>query len=156
MGGTESAEQRGFITVLLVEDNAQVRAFAGMILRDSGYVVIEAADGAQALESIRGVGKVDVLVSDIVMPGMRGTELARRFQLARPGVPVVMMSGYAPEPIPGELSAVTLLSKPFSAGQLVAAVGRALSSAPQGFDSDTSALDAGNRKQGRARHAVPI
>jgi CheY-like chemotaxis protein len=99
---------------------------------------------------------VDVLVSDIMMPGMRGTELARRFQLARPGVPVVMMSGYAPEPIPGELNAVTLLHKPFSAGQLVAAIVRALSSAPQGYDPDTSPLDASSREPGRARHAVPV
>src|ERR1700722_16360828 len=106
MGTTESAEQRGSTTVLLVEDNAQVRALAVMILRDSGYVVIEAADGNQALESPHGGGQGEVRVSDIMMPGMRGTELARRFQLARPGVPVVMMSGYAPEPIPGELNAV--------------------------------------------------
>src|SRR5262245_28407630 len=101
MGTTKSVEQRDSTTVLLVEDNAEVRAFASRVLRRFGCVVIEAADGAQALESTRGCGgQVDVLVSDIMMPGMRGTELARRFQRARPGVPVLLMSGYASEPVP--------------------------------------------------------
>lgn len=125
MGATKSGTQHGSTTVLLAEDNADVRAFVSRVLRGLGYIVIEAANGTQALEST-GDSQVDVLISDVMMPEMGGTELARRFQLARPGVPVLLMSGYTPEPIPKGLD-ITFLPKPFSIDQLLAALDRTTS-----------------------------
>ena len=86
----------GTETVLLVEDNEQVRLAARAALQRSGYTVLEAAGPGDALltcEQHRGT--IHVLLSDIQMPRMTGVELARRVRAARPGIRVLLMSGYA-------------------------------------------------------------
>jgi two-component system cell cycle sensor histidine kinase/response regulator CckA len=105
--------------VLVVEDDAVVRRLLDMQLSRLGYDVVTAADGAEALERHRECG-VDLLVTDIVMPGMSGEELAAALRAANPRLRVLFLSGY------GIGSAVHgpvgFLQKPFSADELAAAL----------------------------------
>jgi signal transduction histidine kinase len=85
----------GAETILLVEDDAALRGLVVRLLRESGYRVITAANGDEALAlSAREVGAVDLVMVDVVMPGMNGRELAERISAIRPGVKVLYMSGY--------------------------------------------------------------
>ena len=82
-------------TVLVAEDDVSIRTMTASLLRRSGYEVLEAADGRQALEiAATHEGPIDVLLSDVVMPGMSGRELARRIVLVRSGIALLFMSGY--------------------------------------------------------------
>ena len=109
--------RRGTETVLLVEDAAPVRSLARKGLQGYGYQVLEAADGPAALElSARHPGEIDILVTDVVMPGMSGRELAERLAPARPGMRVLYTSGYTDDAMvhQGVLrSGVAFLQKPF-------------------------------------------
>ncbi|MCA8868016.1 MAG: response regulator [Rhodobacteraceae bacterium] len=104
--------------VLLVEDEAPVRAFAARALRMRGYEVLEAGNAEEALEMLKDSElAVDVFVTDVVMPGKDGPTWVREAQLARPGVKVVFVSGYAEETINDEQSRIAnsvFLPKPFS------------------------------------------
>jgi PAS domain S-box-containing protein len=91
-----SAELPAGLCVLLVEDNAQVREFAEDLLRDLGCDVIAAANGDEALERLER-DAVDLLFSDVVMPGMSGVELARLARQLRPTLPVLLATGYSAE-----------------------------------------------------------
>ena len=80
---------------MLVEDEIAVRRLAASVLRRSGYTVIEAPDGEEALRAAMDhTGPVHLVISDIVMPGMLGPEVAETLILALPGVRVLFMSGY--------------------------------------------------------------
>ncbi|HEY1420010.1 MAG TPA: PAS domain S-box protein [Candidatus Dormibacteraeota bacterium] len=123
MAGPSSA------TVLLVEDGDDLREIAERILRGHGFQVISAANGAQALsESERHSGDIDLLLTDLVMPGMQGSEVAEKILALRPTVKVLFMSGYAqPLITSGSLPPnVNLLDKPFTELRLLNAVRRAL------------------------------
>ncbi len=86
---------RGNENILLVEDNEQVRVVAREILRRFGYVVLEAAGPLEALRMAEvHTGKLDLLLTDMVMPQMNGAELARRLTAQRPTLRVLCMSGY--------------------------------------------------------------
>ena len=83
-------------TILLAEDEEMVRELAIEIFHGTGYTVLDAPNGAAALAICdRYEGCIDLLVTDLVMPGMSGIELARRVSDSRPGIPVLFMSGYA-------------------------------------------------------------
>src|SRR5207237_7447262 len=107
----------GHETVLLVEDAAPVRTLARRSLEARGYRVLDAADGPSAIELSRGHGGViDVIVTDVVMPGMSGRELAERLAPTRPEMKVLYTSGYNDDAMvrQGVLSAgVAFLQKPF-------------------------------------------
>jgi CheY-like chemotaxis protein len=99
---------------------------AGRILSGAGYRVLSADGGPAALElAARHEGAIDLLLSDVVMPGMLGKDLAERLVAVRPETPVLYMSGYA-QPVlasQGTLDpGVVLLEKPFTAGDLLRAV----------------------------------
>ena len=117
-------------TLLVVEDEAALRDVAGRILSAAGYHVLAAEGGAQALElAAAHEGEIDLLLSDVVMPGMLGKDLADRLAGVRPGTRVLYMSGYA-QPVlhsQGTLDpGVALLEKPFTANDLLTAVRRRL------------------------------
>jgi CheY-like chemotaxis protein len=116
----------GSETVMLVEDEEQVRAYASQVLRDGGYTVIDAPSGRDAIELVNGAIVPDLLVTDVVMPGMGGVELARWFDERAPGMSVLFVSGYAEDPTLHGIRDVPFLPKPFSSQQLLRAVRDAL------------------------------
>ncbi|MEW6254825.1 MAG: response regulator [Pseudomonadota bacterium] len=113
-------------TILLVEDEDAVRAFATRALTARGYNVISAASGAEALEAMDGAGaRVDLVISDVVMPEMDGPTLLKALRARDPGLKVIFISGYAQEAFGKNLAEgekFAFLPKPFSLKQLVAAV----------------------------------
>jgi CheY-like chemotaxis protein len=117
-----SASPAGRQTILLVEDDRLLRELTRDLLQASGYSVLEAGSGADALEVIRRYeGTIDLLLIDVVLPGMNGRELAVRVGQALPGVKVLYTSGYANDAIlrHGALDDDSLfLSKPYSPTEL--------------------------------------
>jgi CheY-like chemotaxis protein len=117
-------------TVLLVEDEADIRNLAAQMLRDRQHVVIEARDGSSACTALRQQlmtgDAIDILVADIGLPGgMNGRQLANAVRERLPGLPVLLITGYAGQALgPGtEVSeGISLLSKPFSFESLAARV----------------------------------
>ncbi len=109
-------------TVLIVEDEAPVREAAERILERAGYQVHSAPDGLTALEFLGRSGlEIDLLLTDVVMPGMSGSELASKAAQIRPGIRVLFMSGYADDDLiqRGAIEGTaTVVSKPFSAASL--------------------------------------
>ena len=105
-------------TVLIVEDDAGIRELAGKILTRCGYDVLVADGGAQAVEiGRRNAVKIDVLLSDVVMPGMSGPVVASILRELRPSIKVVFMSGYTEDPVVREGVMgrnVPFLQKPFT------------------------------------------
>jgi CheY-like chemotaxis protein len=81
-------------TVLLVDDDVAVRQVAAVILGELGFLVIEASGAEQAMEVIRGSTKVDLLMTDLAMPGLGGVELAHLAKRARPGLKLLYTSAY--------------------------------------------------------------
>jgi two-component system, cell cycle sensor histidine kinase and response regulator CckA len=120
------AALQGSETILLVEDDDQVRAAARGILHRNGYHVIEARNAGEAmLHSEKFPGKIHLLLSDVVMPQMSGPELAGRLTAARPEMKVLCMSGYTDDSIVrhGVLDAqLAYLQKPFTFHTLTARV----------------------------------
>ncbi|MEU8817721.1 ATP-binding protein [Actinoplanes sp. NPDC048796] len=117
-------------TLLVVEDEDALRDVAGRILSGAGYQVLKAECGTKALDvAARHSGQIDLLLSDVVMPGMLGKELAERLVRERPDTRVLYMSGYA-QPVlhtQGTLDpGVALLEKPFTADDLLTAVRKRL------------------------------
>lgn len=118
-----SAPLRGCETILLVEDEAMVRELASRVLRKNGYSVLQAANGAEALElSERFDKKIDLVVTDVVMPRMSGRELMERLAVLRPETKVIYMTGYTDDAILhyGVLdSGIELIQKPFKPAVLL-------------------------------------
>jgi signal transduction histidine kinase/CheY-like chemotaxis protein len=116
--------------ILLVEDEDQVRNLTRAMLTRQGYRVFDFASAAEALEFLRGQSEgIDLLISDIVMPQMGGLELAREVQVIRPGIRILMMSGYTETSMSGQglISPDTVfIHKPFTAASLRAKVAEAL------------------------------
>ena len=116
----------GTETVLLTEDEQDVREIAREFLESGGYKVVEAKDASEAVQLARQHnGAIDLLVTDMVMPGMTGQELAVQLQREYPGLCIVFMSGYSEHAATEMANAdptVRLLSKPFSRGALLRTV----------------------------------
>jgi CheY-like chemotaxis protein len=120
---------RGSGTVLLVEDEDVVRALARRVLEQHGYRVLESRNGHEAIGIAEThEGAIDVLLTDVVMPGLRGHEAADRIALSRPGIPVVYMSGYADEALLGRAAdgGSRFLEKPFSNDALARKIAEAV------------------------------
>jgi CheY-like chemotaxis protein len=123
-----SGEER---TVLVVENEKAVRLIVCNMLEKHGYETRTAASGTEAEEVMAGAhGEVDLVLTDVVMPSMSGTELVKRLRTRHPGVGVIIMSGYAadtssPLGSPRDQD-ITVLEKPFTEAQLLRAVGEKL------------------------------
>jgi PAS domain S-box-containing protein len=91
--------ERGHETILLVEDESIVRELVARVLGTHGYAVIEAADGEEALAIAQAEPTIDLLLTDVVMPGISGRELAERLAASRPELRILYMSGYTDEAI---------------------------------------------------------
>jgi len=119
-------ESRGQ-TVLIADDEEPVRRVASRLLARNGYEVREAANGAEALRMLAaGIGEIDLLVSDIIMPEMGGLELARRVAIDFPTLPILLISGYSDSQELGQSipAGLDLLQKPFSGTELTAGPSR--------------------------------
>jgi hypothetical protein len=125
-----AAQSAGGETVLVVEDEEAMREVTRRILSRNGYEVITARGGEDALATIRAhQGRIDLLLTDVVMPQMLGKEVAERSAALLPGLRVLYMSGYAHPVLTSQgtlAEGVTLLEKPFSAPVLLAKVREAL------------------------------
>jgi two-component system, cell cycle sensor histidine kinase and response regulator CckA len=111
----------GTETLLLVEDEPAVRALDRRVLSNCGYTVLEAKDGRDALRvAAEHAGRIDVLVSDVVMPHLGGRQLAERLMAARPGIKVLFVSGYTDDAVVrhGVGAEFAFLPKPFSPARL--------------------------------------
>ena len=124
----------GAETILLVEDEEALRALVAMMLRSRGYTVLEAESGSAAVEVSDGHGGViDLMLTDVIMPGMNGRALARAIAARRPSMRVVFMSGYSDEALGtrGVLDeGTTLLAKPFTGAALDRCLARAFGEPP--------------------------
>lgn len=117
---------RGTETVLLVDDDEQVRRALGLLLESLGYDTHLAENAASALEILDDTGdKIDLLISDVVMPGMDGTELAGKVRECLPALPILLISGYSDTPVTG-IPNTRFLRKPFSMSELAAEVRQTL------------------------------
>ncbi|MEM6635024.1 MAG: ATP-binding protein [Pseudomonadota bacterium] len=121
-----STAQRGEGVVLLVEDEAPVRAFASRALRMRGYTVLEASNAEEALATLEDSAlAVDVFVTDVIMPGLDGPTWVAEALKKRPGVRVVFVSGYAEEALSEQQARIpnaVFLPKPFSLSELATTV----------------------------------
>ncbi|WP_157089238.1 ATP-binding protein, partial [Oceanibaculum pacificum] len=127
----EEAEGRGRDltgagTIMLVEDEDPVRLFSARALRNKGYKVIEARSGEAALDLFTGdLEPIDLLITDVVMPGIDGPTLIREVRERRPGIKVICISGYSEDALRERIAEdvdISFLSKPFSLKQLAGRV----------------------------------
>jgi PAS domain S-box-containing protein len=147
------AVEPGTETVLLVEDEANLRYLARQYLEKQGYKVIEAADGAVAMQiAVAHEGVIHLLLTDVIMPGMNGRELAQRISEIRPNVKILYMSGYTENVVGhnGMLDAgVRLLQKPFNLRDLKSKVREVL-------DATTPSEVAMSTQSAQPRQAQPV
>src|SRR6201993_347505 len=149
----------GTETTLLVEDEANLRYLARQYLEKQGYKVIEAADGAVAMQiAVAHEGVIHLLLTDVIMPGMNGRELAQRISEIRPNVKVLYMSGYTENVIGhnGTLDAgVRLLQKPFNLRDLKDKVREVLDATPIPPEVAMSAQTAMQKDAAHGREKFP-
>ncbi|MFI5379517.1 MAG: PAS domain S-box protein [Tepidisphaerales bacterium] len=121
---------RGTETILIVEDEEPIRWLVTQCLREAGYTVIPTGDARQAIEAAEtGESGIDMLITDVVMPGASGVELARRVRQKRPEIPVLFVSGYGGDDLSKrgvDLQRAELLVKPFRHATLLETVRRML------------------------------
>jgi two-component system cell cycle sensor histidine kinase/response regulator CckA len=122
-----NADLTGEGTILLVEDEEGLRALNARGLTSRGYTVLEAGNGVEAINVLEKVdGRVDLVVSDVVMPEMDGPTLLRELRSRDPGLKIIFVSGYAEDAfqkhLPADGQQFAFLAKPFTLKQLVAAV----------------------------------
>jgi CheY-like chemotaxis protein len=117
--GSAAADHR---SILLVDDDPEVRQVAAEYLERIGFTVFEAESGPQALDILQRGGRIDLLLVDFAMPEMDGAELLRRVRKLRPGIPALMVTGYVKDRASLEAVEVEILRKPFPLAALGARV----------------------------------
>jgi CheY-like chemotaxis protein len=110
--------------ILIVDDDPRILAMTRSALVDEGYKVVACDSGAAALSELAQHPGVKLLLTDVLMPEMRGTELASQAKRTRPDLRILFMSGDVGDTRPEEFGGHELLSKPFTAAALLAAVAR--------------------------------
>lgn len=122
VGIADPSQRHSPETILLVEDEAFVRKVTAEVLESAGYTLIIAGSGTEALQACRRCSEpVDLLLADVVMPGMNGRELATQFVLLYPGTQVLLMTGYAKQLAFSDLAPddKKYLAKPFTIRMLL-------------------------------------
>jgi CheY-like chemotaxis protein len=120
-------------TILLVDDNADVREITGFLLGDLGYSVVEADSGPAALTHLEGGNPIDLVMTDLSMPGMSGFDMVTRARAKLPGLNVLFVTGFADAPhLENQMRGETVIKKPFTMTQLADAVRTALERAAAG------------------------
>ena len=113
-------------TILLVDDEPSVRSIVMKILRRAKYTVLEAESGAAAMKVAQShPDKIDMIITDLYMPGQQGPEVVKELTVVRPGIKVLFISGYADHDVvarTGVPGGANFLQKPFSGQELIAAV----------------------------------
>jgi len=120
-GVTSEPDPRGAETILLAEDEAALRTVIDIYLESLGYTVLTSGNGQEALEILRSNSQsIDLLITDVIMPGIGGPQLAKIAQEMRPGVPVIYISGYTDRALDRSTigESVAFLQKPFTLGPL--------------------------------------
>ena len=124
-------------TILVAEDEPLVRAITARVLRRAGHTVVEAQDGEQALQMVRRhESPIDLVISDVVMARLGGLELTRCLAAERPGIPILLVSGYNREEMPSPddpASRIGFLRKPFTPSELLEKVSALLTPAADGL-----------------------
>jgi DNA-binding NtrC family response regulator len=117
-------------TVLLAEDEPMLRRVVHETLRRAGFIVIDAADGTAGLEILQSDSSIDVLLTDIKMPGLNGYQLAEAGLFLRPLMRVMLMTGYADEAIPDAIreASIPILRKPFNFDSLASTIRQVITS----------------------------
>ena len=115
--------------ILVVDDDRRARELMAALLQDMGFEVTSTESADEALRYLYSEESCDVILSDVVMPGMGGVELARRCEEARPGLPVVLISGKPEGIASAERSPALSIAKPFTRGRLSAVLDQALGTA---------------------------
>jgi len=129
-------------TILVVEDGDAVRNLVCRMLVQNGYRVLEACDGRDALRLCEThPDSIELVLTDLVMPHMAGSELAERLRRARPALRILVMSGYTDEPLVQRLGRESLafLAKPFTSVDLVEKVRQVLDSPWNGLPTERPA-----------------
>jgi len=126
MTAAATSRAAGSETILVVEDDRGVRLLVSTVLRNGGYRVLDACDGDEALRTCgEHAGQIALVLTDVVMPGMRGTRLIDEVKRLNPGIKILCMSGYADHPAIGEGwhdSSIPFLQKPFTTSKLLGTV----------------------------------
>ena len=110
------------VRILLVDDDDGVRDYTALVLEEAGYAVRVASRGEDALRVLVAEAPFDLLITDVIMPGWDGTELARRVKAVRPELKVLFISGYTPQLAVDRLCGAEVLDKPFQRDSLLRAV----------------------------------
>jgi DNA-binding response OmpR family regulator len=133
---------RGTETILLVEDFDGLRQTTRAFLEMEGYKVLEAANGAEAIWAVQQyAGKIDLLLTDVIMPGMSGVHLAQRIAILRPGITILFVSGYAADVLDShEIARPALIEKPFTFDALAQKIRDLLDSAESQSPAATSSV----------------
>ncbi|MDQ6718456.1 MAG: response regulator [Gemmatimonadota bacterium] len=117
------------LTVLIVDDEEAIRAIVSRVVTNNGHVVLDAHHGADALRvAAAHDGPIDLVISDMYMPGMRGPEIVEELRRQRPGIRALYMSGYGEEDVvrSGVLPGESFLRKPFNGIQIMVAIASAM------------------------------
>ena len=142
----DQPDQRGSETILLVEDEAMVREFTFEVLKESGYAVLPAQRPDEALKICKEYpGRIDLLLTDVIMPGMSGPELAKRLRPGRPEMKILYVSGYTADAVTQEGISdpnIAFLQKPYAPAALMRKVQEVLMSPARNLvDVSTAAQD---------------
>lgn len=121
----KDGSEGGGKVIVLVEDVESVRLLVAVVLRDLGYVVMEARDGPAALRLLAEISQVDILITDLGLPMINGSQVAETARALRPSLPILFITGYAGSVLAGNtLLGTELLKKPFTLSALTTLVGR--------------------------------
>lgn len=129
--GTNAPALANGSKVLLVDDDNAVREVTAAMLRDLGYIVLEAGSGGGAFDLLERERMIDLIVMDFAMPGMNGAEVARQARIDRPMIPILFITGFADRAAISGIDGAQIIGKPFSRDELADKVTQVLSAGGQ-------------------------